>query len=69
MHCNFNTRYTIFFNGDLSGEIEWFDKEDPDRKKHIIPEDVVKLIKNACLTNFANILHDRVIDELWEEYK
>ena len=66
MHSNFNVKYTIFFDGDLSGEIKWIDKSNPDQE-HTIPEDVVKLIKQSCCSNFINILHDRLTDIMWEE--
>lgn len=66
MHSHFNITHTIFFNGDLSGDVIWVDKTNPD-KEHVIPEGVVKLIKNAYLNNIVNILQDKIIDRLWEE--
>ena len=66
MHSNFNERYTIFFNGDLSGEIKWIDKRCPEIE-HTIPEDVVTLIKRSCCSTFVNLLHDRLTDIIWEE--
>ena len=66
MHSNFNERYTIFFNGDFSGEVQWVDKRRPD-EVYVIPEDVVKLLKRSLCANLIDTMHDRLIDIMWEE--
>ena len=56
-HSIFNSNYTIFFNGDLSGEMEWINRKNPE-ETHIIPEDVVRLIKMVCFQEFLNTLEE-----------